>query len=185
MIKSISGLEPGTTYHFRAVAVNLHSAAYGSDESFTTPGFPSVTIGSASNVTQTSAAVSGLVDPDLSPTTYHFEYGTTGAYEERTAEGPTIGATLRNQTGSAVLDHLQPGTTYHYRLVATNGVGPSTSTGGTFTTAAQVAVPSFPVEQNRKCPRGKVRRHGRCVSNRHKHRHVKHKRNHRRKGIRL
>jgi phosphodiesterase/alkaline phosphatase D-like protein len=181
--KSISGLEPGSTYHFRVVAVNLHAAAYGPDKLFTTPGFPSVTIGSASSVTQTSAAVSGVVDPDLSPTTYHFEYGPAG-YEERTSEGPTIGAALRDQAVSAGLDHLQPGTTYHYRLVATNGVGSSTSTGGTFTTAAQEAAPNIPVEHSRKCPKGKVRRHGRCVSNRHKHRHVKHKRNHRRKGRR-
>jgi phosphodiesterase/alkaline phosphatase D-like protein len=179
---SISGLQPGTTYHFRAVAVNLHATAYGADQIFTTPGFPSVTIGSASNLTQTSAAVSGIIDPELSPTTYHFEYGVTGAYEERTAEGPAIGAAVANQAVAAVLDHLQPGTTYHYRVVATNAVGSATSTGGTFTTMAREAAPSIPVKQSHKCPKAKVRKHGRCVSRRHKHRPVQHKRHRRRNG---
>ncbi len=181
---SISGLQPGTTYHFRAVAVNLHSAAYGLDEVFTTPGFPAVTIGSASDITQTSAAVSGVIDPDLSPTTYHFEYGTGAAYGDRTSEGPTIGAAVANQTVSAALEHLQPGTTYHYRVVATNAVGEATSTAGTFTTIASETAPSIPAEHIRKCPKGKVRKRGKCVSNRHRHRHVRHHKKHRGKGSR-
>jgi hypothetical protein len=39
---SLAGLSSGTTYHFRVVATNLCGAAYGSDQSFTTAGAPTI-----------------------------------------------------------------------------------------------------------------------------------------------
>lgn len=87
--------------------------------------------GPASDVTGSSATLNGLVEPDGFGTAYLFDYGTTIAYGQRTPE-------RRSSSASGVqvaepLTGLQPGTTYHYRLVAS---GSLTSVGEdrTFTT---------------------------------------------------
>src|SRR4051812_19458267 len=49
-------------------------------------GPPSATTGAASSVTQSSATVSGTVDPQGIATTYRFEYGTSSSYGLQTAD---------------------------------------------------------------------------------------------------
>src|SRR5262249_55229015 len=49
------------------------------------------------------------------------------------------GNATTDQTVSAALTGLQPGTTYHYRLVATNDTDTATGADHTFTTAAAAA----------------------------------------------
>src|SRR3954453_10306467 len=104
----------------------------GADE-FVPP--PAVTTGAASNVTKSSADVSGTVNPERLATTYHFEYGTTTAYGTST---PTTdaGAGTADVPATATLTGLAPGTTYHYRLVATNAGGTTPGADMTFTTQA-------------------------------------------------
>jgi hypothetical protein len=85
-------------------------------------GPPSATTGAASSVTQSSATVSGTVDPQGMATTYRFEYGTSSSYGLQTADvdaGSGTGAV----DASANLTGLTSDTTYHYRLVATNAAG--------------------------------------------------------------
>jgi hypothetical protein len=38
---SLQDLAPGTTYHYRLVGTNADGTAYGADQTFTTPGYPS------------------------------------------------------------------------------------------------------------------------------------------------
>ena len=79
----IEGLEVGAIYHFRVVATNEQSmTTYGPDETFTTvsENAPNVQTGGATSVTQTTATISGTVDPEGYPTTYTLEIGTTTAY---------------------------------------------------------------------------------------------------------
>ena len=38
---SLTGLQPGATYHYRVQATNVDGTSYGADQVFTTPGFPS------------------------------------------------------------------------------------------------------------------------------------------------
>src|SRR3954454_12492473 len=76
------------------------------------------TTGPANSITRTSANVTGTVDPNGTPTTYHFEYGTSTAYGLRTAEADA-GAGDDPVDVEAALSNLTPQTTYHYRLVAT------------------------------------------------------------------
>ena len=52
-------------------------------------GAPIATTGTAEAVGRTSATLNGTVDPNLTPTTYHFEYGTTTDYG---LESPTQSA---------------------------------------------------------------------------------------------
>jgi hypothetical protein len=91
----------------------------GADE-FRSP--PVVTTGAATGVTKLSATLNGTVNPDRLATTYHFEYGTTNAYGASTPS-TDAGAGAADVPASAALSGLTPGTTYHYRLVATNAGG--------------------------------------------------------------
>src|SRR5581483_6229575 len=80
-------LNPATTYHYRLVAVNAGGTALGADATFTTPAAsaaPAATTVAASEVEPTSARLNGTVNPEGQPTTYYFQYGTTGAYGAQT-----------------------------------------------------------------------------------------------------
>jgi hypothetical protein len=96
---------------------------------------PAATTGGASNVTFSSARVAGSVDPNGSPTSYYFQYGTTKAYGAQTATTP-VGAGQNPVHVSVDLSALAPATHYHYRIVAQGG---GTALGGdrTFTTRKQ------------------------------------------------
>jgi hypothetical protein len=101
---------------------------------------PGATTGAASNVTSTSATVSGTVSPNKEDTTYQFEYGLTTTYGTSTpTQGPVKGNT--GKSVNAGLAQLTPSTTYHYRLVATNGSGTTPGADMTFTTLAAGQAP--------------------------------------------
>jgi hypothetical protein len=95
---------------------------------------PSVVTGGTSSRTQSSAVLKGTVNPNDSSSTYYFQWGLTNGYGDT---GPTRSAGA-GTTAVAVKETaagLEPGTTYHYRLVATNQYGTSTGSDRTFTTA--------------------------------------------------
>lgn len=99
---------------------------------------PRVQTGAAAAVTATSAELIGTIDTYGAQTTYHFEYGTTTAYGNRVpadSEAPA-GTSRAPRTVSRPIGGLQPGTTYHYRLVATNPAGTTEGPDRTLTTAA-------------------------------------------------
>jgi CSLREA domain-containing protein len=94
---------------------------------------PTVATGAANAITTTAATLHGRVNPNARGTTYHFVYGKTTAYgnstpPRRLAQGTSSVAV------SARLGGLTPGTTYHYRLVATNADGTKSGRHRTFTT---------------------------------------------------
>ena len=100
---------------------------------------PGATTGAAAPDAPTSADLSGTVDPNGVETTYHFEYGTTTDYGSQTPE-TSAGAGANPQDAAASLSGLQPQTTYHYRLVATNSLGITVGSDGTFTTPVTLSV---------------------------------------------
>jgi len=105
---------------------------------------PSASTGGAKSVTATSAVLSGTLNPNGEPTTYAFQYGTTKGYGAATpAQGPTA-AVKRNLAVSAGVTGLAPGTTYHYRLVATNASGGKVGGDRTFTTLSGVSLLARP-----------------------------------------
>jgi predicted lipoprotein with Yx(FWY)xxD motif len=77
-------------------------------------------------------------------TSWHFEYGTTSAYEASVPVPDAIlaaGAPISNPVSEPVTG-LQPNTTYHYRLVASNTPeGPEHSEDRTFSTAEGASAP--------------------------------------------
>jgi hypothetical protein len=130
-------LTPGTTYHFAVVANSPEGTVVGQDATFTTPlvPAPAVVTGGSSEVGLGAATLSGSVDPQGFETGYFFEYGPSTAYGQR---WPSIDVALGSQSGAqsvvTFLQTLQPGTLYHYRLVAVNPGGVGYGADQTFTT---------------------------------------------------
>jgi hypothetical protein len=94
---------------------------------------PSTSTTAATAVTGTSAALNGAVDPEALAATYQFQYGTSTSYGSVTPS-TSAGAANGAAAVTAPLSGLSPGTTYHYRVVATNSQGSSYSADATFTT---------------------------------------------------
>ncbi|HEX4734766.1 MAG TPA: hypothetical protein VH247_10155 [Thermoleophilaceae bacterium] len=101
---------------------------------------PTVTTGNANSITQTSAKLNGTVKPNKEATTWHFELGTTTAYGTNTPEQGPIQPGAGNTNASFDVGSLQPGTAYHFRLVATNGSGSIPGKDKTFTTRPAVSL---------------------------------------------
>jgi hypothetical protein len=78
---------------------------------------PTVVTGPAEAITETSATLTGTIDPEGTARDYHFEIGTTTAYGLQTPE-QTTGSGTEPETVKAGVQGLSAATTYHYRLVA-------------------------------------------------------------------
>jgi hypothetical protein len=136
----VNGLSPGTSYQYRLIATNAGGTTVGSYQSFTTQpppptGPPAVATGGSSNLTPTSVTLSGTLDPNGGATGYQFQYGTSAAYGASVGEA-SAGSGAEPQGVAAGLSSLAAGTTYHYRLVATNAAGTSYGADQMFTTPA-------------------------------------------------
>ena len=134
-VSKLTGLIGGTSYHVRAYATNSVGTAYGADISFSTLGkIPSSITQAASEVSTTSATLTGTVNPNDLPTTVVFEYGITTNYgsSATATQSPLDGNSIYNVT--VVITGLTPSTTYHYRIKTVNSLGTTYGSDVTFTT---------------------------------------------------
>ena len=99
------------------------------------PTAPTVGNELAAEVSPSEAKLGALVNPGGIETNYRVEYGTTTEYGNTTPfpEG-NVGQGVSSRTVWAAAKGLAPGTMYHYRVVATNGLGTVTGPDRTFTT---------------------------------------------------
>jgi trimeric autotransporter adhesin len=132
---SVTGLDPGTTYHFRLTATNGSGSTVGADGTFSTPAATTVTTGAATAITTTSAKIACTVDPNGIATSWYVEYGPTDTYGTQTSS-VSAGSGTAAVAVSTTLTGLTAAKTYHYRCVATNGGGVTVTRGAnaTFTT---------------------------------------------------
>ena len=128
----VTGLNGGTTYHFRVVGVNSTGAYYGSDATFLTPG-PLVVTMAASSVSALTATLNGTVNPQGLSATGYYEYGLTNAYGTKT---PVLnfGNGVAAVAMPFALSGLNAGKTYHVRLVAQTTAGTTMGNDVSFTT---------------------------------------------------
>jgi hypothetical protein len=131
---ALTGLTPGTTYHYRLVATNGGGTSRGADGIFTTLTAPVAATGSATSVTVTSATLNGSVDPNGRATTWYFEYGTSTGYGSKTPS-KSAGSGTTATSVSAAVSSLAVGRLFHYRLVAASDAGTSRGADRTFSTA--------------------------------------------------
>ena len=122
----IIGLDPNTTYHFRAFATNSAGTSHGADRTFTTEALPpaviipTVTTNPATLISQVSATLNGLLNDDGGEAcACGFEWGLTDAYGHTTLTESKV----TGESSSRAIGGLTPGTTYHFRAFATNSAG--------------------------------------------------------------
>jgi hypothetical protein len=132
----LTGLVAGTTYYFRLVATTegpLGSSAASEPAAFTTPGVPVVVSSSVSNISSEFADFHALIGPRGADTTYRFEYDTREYVggERHGVSVPVPDGDLGGggPSGGALANVVQTvgglaaGTSYYYRVVASNEVG--------------------------------------------------------------
>ncbi|MGD1058155.1 MAG: hypothetical protein ABR992_12175 [Solirubrobacteraceae bacterium] len=102
---------------------------------------PSVTTGGASGVTEAAATLTGTVNPRNFATEYHFEYGTEAENFSASTGAGNAGSGSSSVPVSASISGLQPGTTYHYRLIANSATGTSVGGEAVFTTSGSPPPP--------------------------------------------
>jgi hypothetical protein len=98
-------------------------------------GPPYVYTGSYVGATAYAATFAGGVNPRGLATEYSFQYGTTTGYGAQTAP-VSVGNGTTWVKEKQTIQGLQPATTYHVRLIATNTAGTTNGADVTFTTQA-------------------------------------------------
>ena len=127
----ISGLMPGTNYHFRMVASNSVGVRYGSNMTFAAVAAPLAVTQPATALPGMSASLHGTVNPNALETTVTFEWGLTTSYGNVT---PTtvLSAGITNVPVQMLLSNLASGGPYHFRVRATNSAGTSAGADASF-----------------------------------------------------
>jgi hypothetical protein len=137
----LENLTPGTTYHYRLVSNNVNGVSTpGADQTFKPLGPPIISNETVSDVNTDNATVGAEIDPSGLPTTYHFEIGTDTSYgldlPNPDGELASVSDPARKSqiVGDTEATRLQPDSTYHFRVVATNGQGTTEGSDHTFHT---------------------------------------------------
>jgi hypothetical protein len=135
--ESIDGLAPGTKIYYRIVAKSIRGTVNGATKYCSTAGAtkPDAVTGGTSDKKPTSATLLGSVDPNGASTTAYFQWGKTSSLGSTTGS-QNVGSGDDDKDVSAGLSGLTPGTTYYYRVVATNAKGTAYGDIKSFTTPA-------------------------------------------------
>jgi hypothetical protein len=137
-------LKVGTVYHYRVVAENKAGVTDGPDQTFRTVLAAPVDVTYATGVSATEAVLHAQINPLGNDTHIYFQYGTEDCQSNPSAcadspapPGDDIGSGLQDTPGEARITGLEPGTSYHYRVIAANILGTGEGRERTFTTLAQ------------------------------------------------
>lgn len=119
----LTGLTPGTLYHFRAYALNSVGVGYGADQTFTTGAVaPTLTTNAAINITAVSLTSGGTISSDggAAITARGICWNTTGnpvVSDNKTTDGTGSGSFTSNPA------NLKSNSKIYIRAYATNGAG--------------------------------------------------------------
>ncbi|MDB6019791.1 MAG: Fibronectin type domain protein, partial [Pedosphaera sp.] len=131
--QAVTGLTPGSYYHFRIAGTNSSGRNTSADNIFFTAAVPLVTTLPATNIGATNATLWGSVNPGTAATTVYFQYGATTNYDS-VSGSILLSAGSGAQSVSNLLTGLPIVSTFHFRVVATNNAGTSFGADLSFTT---------------------------------------------------
>jgi hypothetical protein len=141
---TLPNLKAGRTYHYRVVGENDAGTSYGEDRTVATVAPAPVDATFATGVSTSEATLHARINPLGHDTRYYFQYGTQSCHDNAGAcagtpapPGNDMGAGSEDIEGEVMLDGLAPGTTYHYRVVASNSLGTSEGPERAFTTSME------------------------------------------------
>lgn len=120
----ISGLDPGTIYHFRLVAKVGGETEKGADLTFKTLGPAVISEEHVRSAATTEASLRAFINPEGLAATCNFEYGPTPEYGQSTPL-QAVGQDRTEHVLAASISSLIPGATYHWRAVCDNASGPT------------------------------------------------------------
>jgi DNA-binding beta-propeller fold protein YncE len=134
----LSGLAVETTYHYRLVVENASGIKYGEDQIYTPHRVLGLTTDPATAVSESGATLNAAFVGNGEATDYRFEWGRTAAYGDETNEAIVSPGAGDSEQLSVPLIGLAPYSTYHFRVVASNGAGTSYGADQMFTTTAGI-----------------------------------------------
>jgi hypothetical protein len=143
---NLTGLNSGTLYYYQWAASNNAGTTYGTISSFTTTAAaqaPTITTGSTSSITASSATLAGTVNPNGLDTHFYALYGTSSTLSgavQTTSVDLGSGTSASNVSGN--LTGLNAGTLYYFQWVASNSAGTTHGTINSFTTSAAAQAPT-------------------------------------------
>ena len=133
--QTLTGLTPGTVYHYRVRSSTAGETSYSGDYTFTTDGPPVISNVACISTAPDVAIINWTTD---TPSDSRVNYGTTTSY------GQTASNSLQLTSHSILIYPLTGNTEYHFQCVSTNGNG-TTSTGDyTFTTPDGIIIDNIP-----------------------------------------
>jgi hypothetical protein len=152
--KAITGLNPGTTYVFKAYAITLAGTGYSTQGTFSTTAIlPTVTSPTSASISATKATLGGTVSADggdpIDERGVVYSVTATNPDPVHLGEGVTPAvATLGTGTGifRVAITGLTPGTQYSFKAYATNNVGTTYGAATTFTTRPGAPTISLPTD---------------------------------------
>lgn len=157
--ETVGGLFPNAEYQVRLVATRELGLGTGTSATleFTTEAIPpaTTTIDPRQRGSE-EATLAARINPNNSPTKYRFEWGTDTSYGNAIPiPDGDAGTGLGERVVTATIAGLEPETTYHYRVVADNGVevapGDTKVEGQDVAFTTRATVPEPPL---RNCPTG-------------------------------
>jgi len=146
----LGGLQPNTTYHFRAFATNSYGTSYGSDQSFTTPSvLPVTTTLPAIDIDVSKTNLRGILTDDGGQTCdCSFEWGLTPTYGNETS---WQSGKQKGDAFAQLIAGLESDTTYHFRARAINSTGLANGANITFRTLKEtIEVPRSLIDPSLK-----------------------------------
>jgi hypothetical protein len=142
----LSGLTPGTEYHYRLVAENAGGEPSATADRQLIAG-PVLGSEFVTNVASSSATLQTSIDPNGDDTNFYLQYGTTTSYGTDLPSGPPgvdLGSAVGVQKISLHLQTLDASTVYHYRFVVVQGGETFAAPDGTFTTQSASPASALP-----------------------------------------